>query len=209
MQESPSDAGACAAAVAPAVAEAHPTHTDQEWTILFDEGDRTTFTQDAAGPASKDIPVPAPGGTSEAKEATNLSAESEMTTDVGNAAGEASAVAESSPAAPGVEEAAAEATPRKQTKPMHEPAVAGETARPQANMHGLQDAINEIPEDAPDELQWLMLAKIARRAAASAPRGAHRMRAPTPRDVPRDAPRTPAPRESPENIPLADLRPDI
>ena len=57
-------------------------------------------TTGTAGLATTDIPVSAPGGTSEAKEATNLSAESEMTTDVGNAAGEASAVAESSPAAP-------------------------------------------------------------------------------------------------------------
>ena len=96
-------------------------------------------TTGSTGLATTNIPVSAPGGTSEAKEPTYPSAESEKTTAVGNATGEASAVAKSSPAAPGVEKAAAEATPQQQTQPMHKPAVAGETARPQANMHELQD----------------------------------------------------------------------
>ena len=50
-------------------------------------------TTGTAGLATTYIPVSAPGGTSLAKEATNLSAASERTTDVGNVAGEASAVA--------------------------------------------------------------------------------------------------------------------
>ena len=108
MQALPTNAAAEAAGGGSAVAEPPTTITDPDWTSLSNEGDMTKLTQDTAGPASKDIPVPAPGGTSEAKEATNLSAESKMTTDVGNAAGVAFAVAESSPAAPGVEKAAVE-----------------------------------------------------------------------------------------------------
>ena len=108
MQALPTNAAAEAAGEASAVAEAPTTVTDPDWTFLFNEGDMTKLTQDAAGPASKDVPVPAPGGTSEAKEATNLAAESAMTTGVRNAAGVAFAVAEGSPAAPGVEKAAVE-----------------------------------------------------------------------------------------------------
>ena len=60
-------------------------------------------------PAANDIALPVSGGTAEAKETTNVTADSQLRADVGKAAGAPSAVAEKAPTAPAVEESAKEA----------------------------------------------------------------------------------------------------
>ena len=60
-------------------------------------------------PAANDIALPVSGGTLEAKETTNVTADSQLRADVGKAAGAPSAVAEKAPTAPAVEESAKEA----------------------------------------------------------------------------------------------------